>query len=47
MNTGSRILTGEETKVNMYREYTEASDPQKILERGFSLTFDEADPGCV
>ncbi len=43
MNTGSRILTGEETKVNMYREYTEASDPQKILERGFSLTLDEND----
>lgn len=43
VNTGSRILAGEETKVNMYREYTEASDPQRILERGFSLTLDEND----
>ncbi len=43
LNTGSRILAGEEIKVNMFREYAEASDPQKILEKGFSLSLDEND----
>lgn len=41
LNIGSRILRTEETKVNMYKEYSEAGDPQKILERGFTLTLDE------
>ncbi len=43
LNTGSRILAGENIKVNMYSEYTEASDPQRILEKGFSLALDEND----
>ncbi len=41
VNTGSRVISSEETKVNMYKDYAESNDPQRILERGFTLTLDE------
>jgi len=40
-NTGSRVIVSEETKVKMFKDYVESNDPQRILERGFSLTLDE------
>ena len=41
MNTGSRLITGEEIKVNMYKNYAESNSPRRVLERGFTLTLDE------
>lgn len=41
MNTGIRVIAGEETKANMFKDYVESNDPQRILERGFSLSLDE------
>jgi len=41
INTGSRVISSEETKVNMYKNYAESNDPRRILERGFSLILDE------
>jgi len=40
-NTGARIISVEEKKVNIYREYAESNSPQRILERGFALSLDE------